>query len=140
MMQSSAATFPAFEVMKRRPGSVDLFAFTACIGVAHRIHYDQEYSREREGHPNIVVPGPLQASYICQTVRRWMRSAGIDGRIASLKYRHRKPVYVDSDLEISGDVTAVDEESGRVVCSVWTRVAGEDGPATEGEAVIALRR
>ena len=133
-----SAELSTVPLMNRRPGAVDLFAFSAAVGMPARIHYDQQYSRDVEGHRDTVVPGPLQASYMCQVVRGWLRSSGRRGSVVSLRYRHHTPVYVDSQLEIGGEVRSVDEEAGRVVLAIWTRVAGEDEMATQGEAVVAI--
>ena len=42
------------------PTNVSLFLYNAAIWNAHRIHYDEIYTKEVEKHPAVVVDGPLQ--------------------------------------------------------------------------------
>ena len=42
--------------------NVSLFLYNAAIWNPHRIHYDENYTREVEKHPGIVIDGPLQGS------------------------------------------------------------------------------
>lgn len=46
-----------------------LFRFSALTYNAHRIHYDRDYARS-EGHPDLVVHGPLQAILMAEALRR----------------------------------------------------------------------
>jgi 3-methylfumaryl-CoA hydratase len=41
-----------------------LFRFSALTFNAHRIHYDRDYARDREGYPGLVVHGPLIATLL----------------------------------------------------------------------------
>lgn len=43
------------------PTPVDLFRFSAATFNSHRVHYDQTYTRESEGYPDLLVHGPLTA-------------------------------------------------------------------------------
>lgn len=45
-----------------RPGSVDLFRFSAVTFNSHRIHYDVPYATGEEGYPALVVHGPFTAA------------------------------------------------------------------------------
>lgn len=38
---------------------VDLFRYSALLKVYHRIHYDEVYATSEEGHPGLLVHGPL---------------------------------------------------------------------------------
>lgn len=137
-MPATTPALGALETQTRQPGAVDLFTFSAAIGMAHRIHYDADYTRDVEGHPALVVQGPLQAAYICQVLHAWGKSQGSTAQIERLKYRHRKPVYVDQALVIGGEVVSFDEATGRAQCAVWVKFADDDTIATDGEATVAL--
>jgi hydroxyacyl-ACP dehydratase HTD2-like protein with hotdog domain len=90
-----------------------LFRFSALTYNAHRIHYDETYTKEVEGHPGLVVHGPLLAMLLLELPRR----AG--HRVSELSFRARSPVYAgqpfiatgspDGDLAINApaDVTAM---------------------------------
>lgn len=47
-----------------------LFRFSALTYNGHRIHYDREYATGVEGHPGLVVHGPLQALVMTEAARR----------------------------------------------------------------------
>ncbi len=47
-------------VVVRQASRVQLFLYSAATWNPHRIHYDAEYARF-EGHPDVIVHGPLQA-------------------------------------------------------------------------------
>lgn len=40
-------------------GEVDLFRYSSILKVFHRIHYDTVFATETEGHPGLLVHGPL---------------------------------------------------------------------------------
>ena len=48
------------------PGNVSLFLYNAAIWNAHRIHYDERFTMVHEGHPAVVVDGPLQGDWLTQ--------------------------------------------------------------------------
>jgi hydroxyacyl-ACP dehydratase HTD2-like protein with hotdog domain len=58
------------------PTPSHLFRFSALTFNGHKIHYDPIWTREVEGHPNIVVHGPLTALLLMECVGRWI---GIEG-------------------------------------------------------------
>lgn len=49
---------------------VTLFRYSALTFNAHRIHYDQAYAREVELYPDLVIHGPLQATYLLNFATR----------------------------------------------------------------------
>lgn len=114
-----------------RPDAVALFQYSAALWNAHRIHYDADYTRDVAGHPAVVVPGPLQGTYLEQLMTGWARP----GRLVELRYRNRASAYVDEGLLAQGRILQVD---GRTVrCEVW--VATADGRiTTTGEATVEL--
>lgn len=47
-----------------------LFRYSALTFNSHRIHYDQQYSADVEGYPDLVVQGPLQATLLYHMAAR----------------------------------------------------------------------
>lgn len=90
-----------------------LFRFSALTYNAHRIHYDEAYATDVEGHAGLVVHGPLLAILCLELPRR----AGV--KVRELSFRASRPVYArqpfvaagspDGDLAIEapGGVTAM---------------------------------
>ena len=75
-----------------------LFRFSALTYNAHRIHYDAAYATEVEGHPGLVVHGPLLALLMLELPRRHLT-----GRpVTELTFRARSPVYAGDAFTVSG--------------------------------------
>ncbi len=117
--------------VERTPDAVDLFMFSAAAWLLHRIHYDLPYTTEEEGHPQLLIHGPLQGTYLMQAAQWWL---GTDASIHSITYRHKAPAYLGDTLVCGGEVTTVSNRT--VEMELWARKP--DGTVTtEGRAVFA---
>jgi hydroxyacyl-ACP dehydratase HTD2-like protein with hotdog domain len=90
-----------------------LFLFSAATNNPHRIHYDREYAAV-EGHPDILVHGPLQGAWLSQFVTDW---AGPKGRVLALSWQNRARAFPERDLTFRGRVTAIEDDE--VSLDVW---------------------
>jgi hydroxyacyl-ACP dehydratase HTD2-like protein with hotdog domain len=116
------------------PDAVDLFMFSAAAWLLHRIHYDLPFTTEHDGHPGLLIHGPLQGAYLVQSVERWL---GHRARLRAVAYRHRAPAYLGDRLECGGTVERVDGDTATF--DLWVRKA--DGTVTTtGTATFDLRR
>ncbi|OLT12776.1 hypothetical protein BJF78_23620 [Pseudonocardia sp. CNS-139] len=75
-----------------------LFRFSALTYNSHRIHYDRPYATEVEGHPGLVVQGPLLALLALELPRRHAP----DERVVSFDYRLTRPVFAPVLLTSAG--------------------------------------
>lgn len=117
----------------RNASRVQLFLYSATTWNPHRIHYDIDYARF-EGHPDVIVHGPLQGAWLSQYVTDW---AGPAGRIVGLSWQNRASALPEQDYEFRGRVAAVDTASGNVSLEVWEQAA--DGAVLmPGTATITL--
>jgi hydroxyacyl-ACP dehydratase HTD2-like protein with hotdog domain len=107
------------------PTAVDLFMFSASAWLLHRIHYDLPFTTEHDGHPGLLIHGPLQGAYLVECAERWL---GHDFRLATLEYRHSAPAYLGDSLECGGSVFQADPDTGTVELELWART--DDGTAT----------
>ncbi|MER0041766.1 acyl dehydratase [Pseudomonas sp. MGal98] len=115
-----------------RPGTVQLFLYNAAIWNAHRIHYDLPYAQQSEGHPALLVDGPLQGDWLTQLVYDWMEEGD---ELLSFQYSNRRAAYLGDVLTAAGEVTAV--EAGRVTLTLrMTNQAGQ--LITQGSASVRL--
>ena len=119
-------------VVQRAPDAVDLFMFSAASWLIHRIHYDVPFTTEHDGHPGLLVHGPLQGTYMIQSVSRWL---GREARLVSTSYRHLAPAYLGDELECGGEVVAVDGD--RVDFELWVRKSDET-VTTKGTATYEV--
>lgn len=88
--------------------NVQLFLFSAVTRINHSIHYSKEQAAT-DGHPDIVVHGPLQAAFLCQMVTDWM---GDRGFLKKLSYQNRGVAFPGDTLTCKGTVTKKYVENG----------------------------
>jgi hydroxyacyl-ACP dehydratase HTD2-like protein with hotdog domain len=119
-----------------RPSNVSLFLYNAAIWNPHRIHYDERYTTEVEGHPGVVVDGPLQGDWLTQAVLEWLSE---DGQLLEFEYSNRKASYVGARLTSTGRITAIDRTSQTVTLEIAI-VDEKGGVLTPGTAVVRLNR
>jgi len=124
-----------------------LFRFSALTFNAHRIHYDAQWAREREGHSaspfgGPVVHGPLSALLCVDLVERWLertsegRAKGKEGKtMVKFEYRATSPMFVDRNVEVYGKLSPpegagkgeqVGEQAGEVL-RMWVVQDGKVG-------------
>jgi hydroxyacyl-ACP dehydratase HTD2-like protein with hotdog domain len=121
-------------VIERTPDELDLFAFSAAAWLLHRIHYDVPFTVEHDGHPGLLVHGPLQGTYMIQSVQWWL---GPQAALQSITYRHSHPAYVGERLRCGGKVTSVD--GGSFTADLWIRTGADEGVVTtSGTATFRL--
>lgn len=114
------------------PDTVDLFLFSAAVGLSHRIHYDLEYART-EGLERIPVHGPLQGAYLSEMVSRWARDHA--GRLTSLRIRHKSPAFAGDELLCTGKITA---RGGDGIVSVEIELTSGETVCTAGSAEVSF--
>lgn len=112
--------------------AIDLFMFSASAWLLHRIHYDLPFTTEHDGHPGLLIHGPLQGAWLVESVERWL---GRSMRLSSLEYRHLAPAYLGDTLECGGAVLGSDEAAGTVELELWART-GAGTTTTTGRAVF----
>ncbi len=120
---------PAVPCLTNRPDAVQLFSFSAATWNQHRIHYDEQYTREHEGYDRLLVQGPLLGSWMLEVAENWAEGWGEVTRFA---FRTHQPVYVNTELRVSGDVAA---GSPQPSVHLWVALANGMRVAT-GEAEI----
>jgi hydroxyacyl-ACP dehydratase HTD2-like protein with hotdog domain len=114
------------------PSIAELFLYSAVIWNAHRIHYDRDYAVNTEGHAGLLITGPLQGDWLCQTVTDWL---GEDGTLERFAFSHRQPATLGETLTAGGRIVAKDAATGRVTLELALRNGAGD-LVTPGEAVV----
>jgi len=114
--------------------NVSLFLYNAAIWNAHRIHYDEPYSINEEGHPGVVIDGPLQGDWLSQCAINWVSD---EGQLVSFEYSNRASSCLGETLTSGGTVTEVDIENRLV--SVDLFIKNEKGEiTTPGSAMLSI--
>jgi len=120
-------------VQRFEPSAMDLFMFSASSWLLHRIHYDRPFTTDHDGHPELLIHGPLQGVYLVQTIEGWL-----DGRgsVDAISYRHLAPAYLGDRLECGGEMIDGDDSIGEL--EVFARKT--DGTVTTtGKARVRWR-
>jgi hydroxyacyl-ACP dehydratase HTD2-like protein with hotdog domain len=76
---------------------VALFRFSALTFNAHMIHYNDPWTRGIEGHPNVVVHGPLN---LINMLDYWGDQHHAGRSLNSITYRATAPVYAGQNYVI----------------------------------------
>jgi hydroxyacyl-ACP dehydratase HTD2-like protein with hotdog domain len=114
--------------------NVSLFLYNAAVWNAHRIHYDERYTTEVEGHPGIVIDGPLQGDWLSQVALNWL---GDGGRLLRFGYSNRRAAYLGETLTSGGRIESIDRSSRTLELTLHiTNEAGE--VITPGSATVVL--
>jgi hydroxyacyl-ACP dehydratase HTD2-like protein with hotdog domain len=96
------ATGDAIPVLTVTVDETQMFFFSAATYNGHRIHYDKEWARDREGYDNVLVQGPLQAALLSRALTDWI---GGDGRLVAFSVQNRAIALPGQALSFGGVVT-----------------------------------
>ena len=120
--------------------NVSLFMYNAAVWNHHRIHYDVNYTKDIEGHPDIVIDGPLQGDWLSQVALNWLGDAG---QLLSFEYTNRQAAYLGETLTSGGIITEIkpdqeaDQASSIVTLDLFIR--NESGQIiTPGNATVRV--
>jgi hydroxyacyl-ACP dehydratase HTD2-like protein with hotdog domain len=125
-------------VLTVRVDPVQMFFFSAATHNGHRVHYDRTWAVDVEGHPDILVQGPLQAALLARAVTGW---AGGGGSLVRFRYQHRASAYPGQELLFTGTVTGKREEGGQGLVDLAVRGENSSGELLmPGTATVSLPR
>lgn len=99
--------------MRKTATRAQVFLFSAATNNPHRIHYDREYAAV-EGHPDVLVHGPLQGAWLSQYTADW---AGPAGKVLALSWQNRARAFPERELTFLGKVTGIDGDV--VSLEIW---------------------
>lgn len=137
-MEGLPAVGSSLGTVTHTPRELELFMFSAAIGAVHRIHYDRDFARDVDGHPDLVIQGPLQAVHAARLAQTLAQQVG--GRLTTFSYRNEAPAYVGDELRCSGSVTdvAVTADHARLTCELAVERVAPDGPQRTLRATAAI--
>lgn len=107
-------------------GPLELFLFSAAGWHPHRIHFDQPYATGVEGHPALLVHGPLQAVHVVDAL---LDALDVPVTVRSLTYRHLAPLTVGQMAVVKARTASVDEQGSSATFEVWMERV-DDGERT----------
>lgn len=121
-----------------------LFFFSAATYNGHRIHYDRDWATGVEGHPDVLVHGPLQNALMMKVLTDWV---GTHGRVVSVSTTNRASAYPEQVLRFRATVTgrrpadtdAADAGAGAEMVDVELRALNEEGTVLmSGQATLSI--
>ncbi|PPJ54627.1 hypothetical protein CBER1_06148 [Cercospora berteroae] len=104
-----------------------LFRFSALTFNAHAIHLDPSYSREIEGHRNLLFHGPMSFTFLVTLLQQKLAQEGNEV-IKSVEYRNVAPLYCGEEVKFAGKKL----DSGK--WEIWAETP-EGGIAVKGKVV-----
>lgn len=107
---SGPLTKTGFPIRELRWSSVGLFRFSALTFNGHMIHFNQDWTRNVEDHPGLVVHGPLN---LINLLDYWRDLHGNGKGPRSITYRALSPLYAGETYNIRTDGVR-DAEAGKV--------------------------
>ena len=117
-----------------KPTNVSLFLYNAAIWNSHRIHYDETFTKKYEGHPKLVIDGPLMGDWMAQCVSNWLNERG---KIFEFEYRNIQTAYLGDTLKSGGKVLSFVENKKVLFLDLWIKNSDENRVAS-GSAKICL--
>lgn len=117
-----------------RPDEVDVFQYSAIMWNSHRIHYDLPYTTQVAGQPRLVVPGPLQGTYLEQLASGWI---GDRGHVTEFSYRNRASAYIGDEIIAGGRVLRDRSTDSELVVELWAKL-GNGTMTVAGEAIVQI--
>ena len=97
-----SSTHTPFNTVIKDIDSSLLFKYSALTYNSHKIHYDYNYATASEGYPNLVVHGPLIASWMLD----WYQTEILqDDKYSGyeFEYRGKSPMFLGSDLYLTAE-------------------------------------
>ncbi len=86
------------------PSPMLLLRYSAITFNAHRIHYDETYTRQTEGYKERVVNGGLTAIFLAEFAKTLQPR-----RMAEFQVRNQRPLFVNETVTLQGRPAADDD-------------------------------
>jgi hydroxyacyl-ACP dehydratase HTD2-like protein with hotdog domain len=112
-----------------------MFFFSAATYNGHRIHYDKEWARDREGYENVLVQGPLQAALLARAITDWIGGAG---RLVEYSVQNRAIALPGQPLSFGGTVTGKRLVDGAGLVDLDVVACRDETVLMPGTATVAL--
>lgn len=112
----------------------DLVRFAHGANDYAKLHYDQDYARQR-GFPTVIVHGALKAAMMGQVVTEWL---GPRGWVKHFRGEYRAPDLPGTPLTAAGVVRSVERDDTSTTFTIDLWVENEDGKRTTRGTATAV--
>ncbi len=100
---SQVSVGDALPPLRLTPTLADAVMYSAAMWEFQKIHFDDEWSRTREGLQGAILQGPALGNHLSRMVMQWV---GERGRMQFLNWRNHGIAPLGETLTFSGQVTA----------------------------------
>ncbi|KAJ2492899.1 hypothetical protein IWW37_001071 [Coemansia sp. RSA 2050] len=119
------------------PSEILLFRYSSLSWNSHRIHYDSPYACDVEGHPSLLIHGPLTCTLLLQLLHANTPPGFV---LKSFDYRAISPAYCQQHMTLNGRWMQQRHKKSlagdaSVLCELWA-TNNEDGIAMKGVATL----
>jgi acyl dehydratase len=97
------------EVDKGVVTTAHIMRWSAAVENFHRIHYDQQFAREHDKLPDVLVNGSWKQHVLVQLAKD---ALGIDGWLWKIKFRYKKMDVANDAIRGAATVVAKQEVAG----------------------------
>ena len=83
------------------PDPILLFRYSALTFNSHRIHYDQDYTKNVEGYPDLLVHAPLTATLLLNLIRGEIPTT----EVREINIRATAPIFANQLFTVNGTIS-----------------------------------
>ncbi len=114
---------------------LELFLFSAAGWHPHRIHYDQPYTTDVEGHEAVVVHGPLQTVHLVDAL---VGALDVPVDVRTVASRHLALLTVGDVAVMKGRLRDASDDGSSATFEVWME-RGDGARTTTATATVERR-
>ncbi|WWC85162.1 uncharacterized protein L201_000019 [Kwoniella dendrophila CBS 6074] len=107
------------------PNSTLLFLYSALTNNPHKIHYDLEWTQQREGHSKPLVHGPLNATLLIELSNKF--GLNRQKQLKEFQYRAVNPMTIDKEIRLSGNWTDNNKDNKESLLELNAAQSGKIG-------------
>ncbi len=124
------------EVDKGVITTAHIMRWSAAVENFHRIHYDQQFAKEHDKLPDVLVNGSWKQHVL---VQRAKDALGVDGWLWKIKFRYRKMDVANDSIRGTATVVARQEVDGFGFVTLRVVLTDQnDAVSTSGFAIGVL--
>jgi acyl dehydratase len=122
--------------LTKNPTTRQLVQWAGASADFYEIHYDQDFARNNNGLPDVIVHGRLKAAFLTNMITDWIGELGVVRKL-NVRYKEVDPARLP--IVCRGRVATKYQQDGEsmVECEVWTE--NQNGQqTTTGSFVVSL--
>ncbi|MBF0419910.1 MAG: acyl dehydratase [Magnetococcales bacterium] len=124
-------------VFRDRFSAVDVDEFARLSGDVSPLHVSSDYAK-KSGFEDRVVHGVLSTGLVSRMIG--VHLPGVQSIISSINIKFIKPIIIDTDLEVTGEVTQVSLAVGVVIVKVKVTSMDQSVNFVTADVTVKIRK